>query len=340
MSWIQENKFVAGLGGVTAVLAGAIFYFGNSQGNQYDEKLEEYNSLKAENKKLLKAKPFPDAGNREAREENIAKYESTIEDVKNTFASFSAGELASISPEEFNNRRDQMEKKLLSAFTGAGTTLPEKTAFGFEKYATEAVKSNATATLGYQMGALDWLFSELAKVKPAELANIRRDELAVEKGVQAAPTPQRRGSSRGRRGPAAQEEKAYTLMPVELTFTASEASLREFLKAMVNSKEYFYSIRALRIRNEKQTPPNIKDAEFPPEDLGGGGNPFPGGMGLPEEGEDAGGGAVPVVEPGQRILKQVLGDEKLHVFIRFDVVLIKGSKGATEEGNAEEKPAP
>ena len=129
-------------------------------------------------------------------------------------------------------------------------------------------------------------------------------------------------------------------MPVELAFTTSEASLRDFLKAMVNSEKYFFSIRAVRLRNERQTPPSVKDADFP--DGGGGGgvgaatpagaDPF-GDFVIPGDdapegdgGDDVEAPAAAPVADGGRILKQVLGSEKLHVYISFDILLIKGKK--------------
>ena len=116
--------------------------------------------------------------------------------------------------------------------------------------------------------------------------------------------------------------------------------MRDFLQSMVNSKEYFFSIRALRIRNEKQTPPSVKDANFPANRVravvpgdDNEADPFAG-IALPgpdgDEVEiDPGVQAVPDPAPqlktnkGERILMQILGDEKIHVFIRFDVVYIQ-----------------
>lgn len=330
MNWIQENKFIAGIGGITLVLAGAIFYFGNSQGSQYEEKLSEYEDLKSKHNQLLKAKPFPDQNNLETKKANVASYETAIDDVKNTFIGFSVGELPNISPEEFSNQRVQMEKRLRDAFNQAGTTLPQQTGFGFDKYIAGSVKPDAAKILRFQMGALDWLLMELAKSKPAELNNIRRAELSIETG-QVSPPAQARNRNRksNRKRAEAELEKAYTLMPVELAFIATESSIRDFLKSMVNSKNYFYSIRALRIRNEKQIPPNEKDAGF----LAGetapaagpvGGDPFPG-IAFPDEDEEEGDQPQPqpTVPAGERILEQVLGDEKLHVFMRFDIVFIK-----------------
>ena len=340
MSWIQENKFVAGLGAATAVVGGVILFFGNSQGSAYDEKLAEYEDLRSKHTKLEKAKTYPNAGNLEKRKEGIKLYEKTIDEVRAYLVGYQKGKLPSPSPEEFSDTRVKMEKELRAAFEAVETTLPETCHFGFEKYQDVRAKATATARLNFQLGAMQWLLNELAEVKPQAILNIKRAELPVEAGQAAPPTraPRGRGGNRGgnhSKKPAT-DEKPYQLLPVELSFTASEASARDFLKEMVNSKEYFFSIRAIRIRNEKQTPPTIKDADFPAG--GGGGNgggilegddPF-GGLSFPDADEEVAADAEPVApQPkpeanGERILKQVLGDEKLHVYISFDILLIKG----------------
>lgn len=346
MSWIQENKFVAGLIGVTAVVGGVIIFYGSSQGSQYEDKLSEYDSLKATYRNLQKSIPYPSQGNLEVKRDNIAKYEEVINDVRNTFDGFQAGKMANISPEEFSNMRVKMEKELRAAFED-GTELPEGTAFGFEKYKDSAARSEATGMLKYELDAVQSLLADLAKASPSRVSSILRTQLDVETGRAAAPpepTSARNKRRGGRKAAAEPVKKAYELMPMEVSFTASESGVRQFLKAMVNSKEYFYAIRALRIRNEKQVPPGVKDADFPSGGAGsapadgpaGEEDPFAG-IVLPgdPEGGGEGEGSVPVPAPpdndvnkpatkeGERIIKRVLGAEELHVFIRFDIVFIK-----------------
>lgn len=349
MSWIQENKFVAGLVGVTVVVGGAILFYGSSQGSAYDQKMLEYEDLKSKHTSLEKAKPYPDAGNLKKRQDGIKQYTDVIDGVRNALIRYQPGKLDSLTPEQFSDAQVKMEKELRAVFEAAGTTLPNDCNFGFEKYANVQAKAGATAQLNYQLGAMQWLLGKLAEVKPQELANIKRAELPVEVD-RVAPAPPRRGGRAGGKGRAQTSKQAvvsgkpYQLMPVELAFTTSEASLRDFLKALVNSEKYFFSIRAVRLRNERQTPPTIKDANFPDGGGGGGGgaakpvgaDPF-GGIVFPEddapEGDEGGDGEAPEPAPapapvadGGRILKQVLGSEKLHVYISFDILLIKGRK--------------
>ena len=353
MSWIQENKFVDGLAGVTAVIGGAILYFGNAQGNAYDEKMLEFDGLKSEHTKLAKAKPYPDSKNLKTREGLIKQYGDVIGNMRKALIGYQPGKLEKLTPVQFSDAQIKMQTELRAAFGAAETTLPENCGFGFEKYATIQAKATATARLNFQLNAMQWALNKLAESKPAALINIRREDLAVESGAVATTSPVRRGrpGQNRRGGPrgAAADDNAYVLMPVELAFTTTEASLRDFLKEMANSKEYYYAIRAIRIRNEKQTPPTIKDADFHDGGGGGGGggaavtpdDPF-GGIVLPDEGGDGDdpeeAPAPKPVADGERILQQVLGKEKLNVYMTFDVLLIKGDRAAKSDPDSDSDP--
>lgn len=347
---MKENKFVAGLVGFTAVVGGVIFVYGNSQGDAFDEKMLEYEDLKNKHTLLQKSKPYPDAVNLKKRQRGVNQYTDVIDAVRSALVRYQPGKLASLTPEQFSDAQVKVGKMLRADFEAAGTTLPDGCKFGFEKYAKVQAKAGATAQLNYQLGAMQWLLGQLAEVKPEELVNIKRAELPVETAA-GTPAPSGRGGragsrSRGRASKSgAASEKPYQLMPVELSFTATEASVRDFLKSMVNSEDYFFSIRALRVRNERQTPPTKKDANFP--EIRGGGAPFQpaganpfAGIAFPDD-ADEGDGQVPAPAPapapsveGQHILKQVLGSEKLHVYISFDILLIKGAAAGAEASSA------
>ncbi|GEM_PF-811389 len=344
MSWIQENKFVAGLAGVTTVITVAILYVGLSQGGAYDEKLEHYQDLKGQYATLEKSKPYPSSENLSDREEGIEEYENTIKDVRTLVLGYRPEKLEKMTPEQFKDIQVKMDTDLRKLFTNAGTKLPDDCLFGFEKYSASAVKAGATAKLHYELGAIQWMLAKLAEVQPDAIANIRRVELPEESGKVAVVEPEprtRKGRAKGPvRGNNNQKAagRAYELMPMEISFTASEASVRKFLLALVNSKEYFYAIRGVRVLNESQAAPNQRDASFPVENVVEGNDLFSGldgendqGEGLFGEDESEGGAeAVAVKEPekaavpaGELILKQVLGKEKLNVFLCLDIVLIE-----------------
>ncbi len=359
MSWIQENKFVAGLAGVTAVVTVAVLYVGLSQGGAYDEKLEQYQDLKGQYATLEKSKPYPSAENQSDREEGIEEYASTISDVRKLVLGYRPEKLEKMTPEQFKDIQVKMDTDLHELFTKAGTELPDDCLFGFEEYSASAVKAGATAKLYYELGAIQWMLTKLADVKPDAISNIRRVELPEESGkvVVAEPQPRRKGRARSAaRGNDNQKAagRAYELMPMEISFTASESAVREFVVALVNSKKYFYSIRGVRILSEKQSAPNQRDASFPIEKAAGGNDLFSGldgfvdeadaeedilGEGEAEVGEDSPvleAPAEPAAQPGELTLKQVLGNEKLHVHLCLDIVLIEKKTGSQpKQGRSE-----
>ena len=337
MSWIQENKFVAGLIGVTAIIGGGIVYFGLSQGGAYAEKLESYEELKGQYASLEKTVPYPSQENLDSRERGIAQYGKSIEEVSAKLNAYGPESMKKLSPEQFNDARVKVSNDLRKAFAAGETELPAGTEFGFEKYASASAKSATTPKLAYQLGATEWLLTKLAAVKPSALNNINRLPLDVETG-NAEEDVENQKPRRGRGKEVTMDVKPYETMPMELSFTANEASVRDFLKEMVSSEDYFYAIRALRIRNEQQSAPSEKDANFPQvtsaAPLTGGASasaadPFAGFN--PGSSASAGDAAVeaadtPEPEPikvSERILKQVLGNEELEVHVVFDVLLFK-----------------
>ena len=354
MDWIQENKFVSGLLAATILFAGGIFYHGYSEGDDFKANMAQYGDLRSRYGILIAAKPYPNQQNLQAREQVIQEYEAVIEEVRDAFYEYKPDKLPKPTPGEFSDARIKMQAELRKAFNKTETSLPEGFGFGFEKYAKIQAAPYATSKLNYQLGAIQWLLEKLAENEPKAIINIRRELLDVEKGPPPAPSTKKNAR---RRNQAAnpEDEIIFEVMPVELAFTASEASMRNFLKEMANSKGYLYALRSLRIRNEKQNAPSPKDAAFqdkkPNNDDAGffapEENDVFGGFSLPdidsEEGvniadiERSDAQIGPRIEPmsnDEHIIKQVMGDEKINIHINFDILLIKGEKSPEKKNDA------
>jgi hypothetical protein len=354
MDWIQENKFVSGLLAATILFTGGIFYHGYSEGDDFKANMAQYGQLRSRYDTLISAKPYPNLQNLKEREQVIQEYEAVIEEVRDAFYEYKPDKLPKPTPGEFSDARIKMQAELRKAFNKTETSLPEGCGFGFEKYAKIQAAPYATSKLNYQLGALQWLLEKLAENEPKAIINIRRELLDVEKGPPPAPSTKKNAR---RRNQAAnpEDEIIFEVMPVELAFTASEASMRNFLKEMANSKGYLYALRSLRIRNEKQNAPSPKDAAFQdkkpanddvgffaPEE-----NDVFGGFSLPDVDSEEGANIAdiersdaqigPRIEPmsnDEHIIKQVMGDEKINIHINFDILLIKGEKSPEKKNDA------
>lgn len=337
MSWINDNKFVAALIGVTAVVSGGILFFGFSQSGEYEEKLGVYEELKGDLLKVSKFKPYPDAEGLAVREKGIAEYEKTINSVSSAFQDYMPGEMKSLTPEEFSDARVSMEKKLKSTFAEAGIKVPPRCNFGFEKYAKVQADAKATSKLNFQLKAVESLLAGLVESKPDTLLNLKRSMLPIEEASVGAsnrgarPSRSARNSRANRSNRARKDESSYQRLPMELAFTGSEASVCKFLRDMIASEDYFYNINLLRIKNEKQKAPSQSDIGFQDDSTVGdvsGGN-FSEFFDDNEEGDGAE-VALSNKKSGAEIAKQILGNELLHVHLVFDVILIKAPNSEKE----------
>ena len=65
MSWIQENKFTAGVLGAAVVVSGVLFYLGYSARSEAETIRESANAAVSETNGLKRKKPFPSSDNKQ-----------------------------------------------------------------------------------------------------------------------------------------------------------------------------------------------------------------------------------------------------------------------------------
>lgn len=315
MSWINDNKFMVGLGGGT--LAGAILlYVVGSQGSKsYDVAKEQYDAAATEASGYEKLPLYPRTENKDGKSKALGEYRQAVESIQNQFAPFLPKEIKNVTPQEFTNHLLAANTEVRKAFEESGTTVPEPFFVGFEKYRTSLAPGNATGILDYQLGAVKNLMLALAKAKPSELKNLYRPLLPEDDGQAYTP-------------PATLTARP---LPLEITFTGTEKSAREFLSTIVKPDNQYFVVRSLRVTNVKKDPPRAADAQFDkpaakPAEAGGGA--FGGAFVLP--GDEPAAAATPATPAApadtpkaadsSRILSQVLGNEQVHVFLRLDLL--------------------
>jgi hypothetical protein len=315
MSWIQDNKFLVGLGGGTLVSAALLVFFGLKGSTRYDEALERFVAAADEASSFEKLALYPKVANRDGKTKALADYRQSLDTLQKSFEPFRPGEIKNITPQEFTNNLLAANTEIRKAFEESGTTVPEPFFVGFEGYKTALAPGKITGILDYQLGSIKSLMLTLAKAKPTALRNFHRPALPEEENQNFAPG-----------GAAARS------FPLEITFTGPEASLRDFLTSIVGYDDRFVVVRVMRVTNEKKDPPRAADAKFDKpvaEKPAGNDSPFGGGFVLPGDEPAAGTAPAAPTAPAvdsSRILAQVLGDEQVNVFIRLDVLQFLPSK--------------
>jgi hypothetical protein len=314
MSWFQENKFAASLGGATIAASALLFYAGSKGSSRYDAAKEEFDMALEEAARYEKSALYPKPENRDGKNKALTDYRSSIEELRASFDSFRPGEISNISPQEFTTRLQKASSEVVAAFEEAGTKLPPDFFLGFEPYKAALAQGGATGMLDLQLKALRDILLELAAAGPSELKNLHRAKLPEEDGKEYKPG----------------DGAVARALPMELIFRASEPAARKFLNAVTDTSKHFTVVRAVRIANDKNVPPRSADAKFeqPRAAAAPSNDPFAGGgFVLPtEEGAEAATPAAAATPPpaapsdSSRNLGQVLGNEELTIVLRMDVM--------------------
>ncbi len=325
MSWIQENRFAAGLGGITAVAAAGLVAWGLSAGKKYNQAKEEYATAAAAVSSMKGGSLYPDDDNRAGKKKAVQEFEESVQELQGLFKPFAAPTPPNIEPDAFTENLAKGKEEIAKAFADAGTEVPGEFFLGYETFTNSPARKEATGILTYQMEAARELMTKLAAAAPAKLLNIHRPPLEEESGKTFDP-----------------KGKTYRALPLEISFYGNEASLRSFLSSLDDSGKYYFVVRSIRVTNEKQTAPTAADGNFKKEEEaapegGGGGDPFGGAGGFvlpgeeeaPAEGDKPAEGEAPADEApaeepeaasDEKILQDVLGAEKINVFLRIDVL--------------------
>lgn len=361
MSWIQENKFTAALAGVTVVGSAALLYFAIQKSGDAEDFRSQAKKMATTELKLKQGVPFPDMENMELKQENVRDFHDMAQALQDQLVAYRPGDLTDFSSSQFGEHLNKFKSTLDAAFEEGEAKVPQGTYYGFEDYSSRQPAESATGELKYELDAFQWMLGELAKTGDVELLKVLRSPIAAEKS-------EAHNANHGRGKNAKKDDSVYQGQGLELSFRGSEAQLQQFLQAVANSKQYFFAIRSIRVINEKTTGPNRSDVKFeapaPQADgfgaFGGdatGGFAF-GGDAAADGGEAATGEdtaadatgeaaaddaaveipAQPVADPASddtRILKPILGDEKVNAYLQMELLIFKpkgGKDGVTIPG--------
>ncbi|NNC88971.1 MAG: hypothetical protein HKN82_10985 [Akkermansiaceae bacterium] len=328
MDWIKENKAVAGLGIVTLLVAGGLYFLGSSWASKQEEALLAFEDNRNQLQRLESQAPYPDKAHLDETRKKVTEYRGRVEGLQKSLLTFRPKSFEKIPPADFSNRLNDANGKVKALYTERGIEFPDDWQLGFESYTGAPPEAEATAFLNYELEAMVWLYTQLAQAGPAALLNVVRQPLPVEEGK-----PMDGGK----------DAAPYFSLPIELTFRGREAAVRRFIAGLVDSDAYFFTIRSIRIQNDKfESVPEKDDVEFKEAPAA---SPFGGAFDnfvvpddlapVPEEGAPAEGEAAPAEEAvppppeeeagGERVLGQVLGAEQLNVHLELELLLFRGN---------------
>ncbi len=330
MTWFKENKFLAGLLTITVLLAALIIFFGLKAGSSLEEVQAQIASKEASLKKDKSLNPFPTPDNAKAKEESLKAVIAKANETRGKLLAFRPEKMENVPGKDFSANLTSTVDRVKDLFP-QDKALPSGFNLGFEKYSGSLPPEEATGILTYQLGAMEYLLTQLAECGVKEVENLYREKVPAESGDKwpgepgakraPRPKPAPRGAPRPPKFKSDSLPSVAHRMPVELSFRAPEPAVREFLTRIANSDQYFFETRIARVLNPSQIPSAGKAASAakPTSDFGDGPIVIEG----DEPSED---------EPVEsvKILDKVSGGDELVVFLRADLLLFIEEKTLPE----------
>jgi hypothetical protein len=335
----KEKRFISILAGITVVCVGGLYFFASKGSSRFDAAKQQFDAVDSEIKSMEGLPVYPTEKNLALKEAELKTYSANAEELSKKLQALRPANLENTDPQAFTDLLVKTADASIKAYQTAGLSsegdnpsLPKGFYLGFEAYTSTPAQKDSTGIMTYQLGAISELNAVLAASKPSALLNFRREALPEEKNEAYKPTP----------------GVPYRALPIEVAFAGPESALRAFINGIQSSKQHYFVIRSMRVRNDKQEGPKASDAQFEAPAKEGADAGAPGGgifdsgaaFVLPGESapaapaEAAAAAAPAAAEPekaedapadSSRILQQVLGQEDVNAFFRIDIILFDGA---------------
>lgn len=353
MNWIRENKFLTGFLAVLIVGAVVLGYLLYSAMGENAEVQDRYTAQAAELHRLQTLAPYPSEANLKTMREQKQEVTDAATSLHKTLSEIQLPPQAMTATQFQDTLRTAVSGVAAKAKTN-NAKLPDKFYLGFDTYQNSLPPERAAAALGSQLRAIELAVNLLLDAKVDSVNALQRTPLPDEGGAGASAgaaaetrgagpgAANRGGEQRRQGGPQAASHSLVNKVPFEIEFTADQNRFRKFVNDLVTSKQQFYILRTITVKNQNPTPPPrfVPTAETPEEPaVAMPAVPAPSAAaqhapGTPGAAAAPGAAPAPGASPAETAgaLKFIVGTEKLDVAMRVEIVSF--APQAAEPGGA------
>ncbi len=250
MSWFHENRFLGGfLILVSACTVVALWFLLSAKGD-WDDAVNGFDLTAAELSRLERLAPYPSDENLRNMKSEAADYATALEGLKGELKSHALPP-SPMAPNEFQSRLRLAVAAVAEKARANKVRLPERFHLGFDEFASALPNEVAASLLGRELAQIEWLLNTLFEARVDALTSFHRIPLPEEQGTTALPN-----STPASRGPGASASpRVLERNVVEATFVSTPAAARKVLNQIAATKEQFFVVRLLHVRNEKDKGP-------------------------------------------------------------------------------------
>ena len=335
MSWVSQNKFLTGFGGVVLVGAGVLGYLTWSAMGKYETAVGQFDSAVSALKSTEGSKPSPNEANLKelvAQEQEVSdKADALQKDLKSHVL-----ETKPLTKEKFQDDLKDTVGRVSAKALERNVVLgdkQEKFYMGYAKYQSAPPDDAAAPALGRQLRAIELIMGALINDSGGgiELKELKREELPEERGVTRAKSSDQSGKKKEKAGKdSAGDGSGHRLVEksaVTVKFLGPDKALRQVMNAIAAHKQQFFIIRSVSVQNEKMESPQklssasplnpptpVEDPTKPPEAA-----PAPG---TPPTAAVAPAAPAPQAAPAapQGSLQYAFGTEKVEASLEIEIL--------------------
>ncbi|MEI6073260.1 MAG: Amuc_1100 family pilus-like protein [Verrucomicrobiae bacterium] len=237
MNWFTKNSFLAGLGAVTLVGAGALGYLISQAALTYSASSEAYTAAVAKLHGLQNKVPFPSEANCKAIKTGLDDYSARIEALQSQLAKMEVPLDEKITPQQFQDGLRTAVNDIRAKAEAENVKLPEKFYFGFDQYQAQVPTEQASPALFRQFRVIQSLVTRLVDFKVSSVDSIVRPPLPEE-----GPPPKKG------------EVPVVKRFAFDISFTAEQGKFRAVFNSLLGS-DPFLIVRSLEIKNTNPQAP-------------------------------------------------------------------------------------
>ena len=272
MNWLQPDRFLGAffsLFGLTTLLALWFLVHEKTAAQRVEARLE---ATVNELARLRRNRPFPNEENLRTTRAQIDSYRASLLVLETELKSRMFPRVP-LQPNEFQAQLRLAVNDVAEHAASAKVQLPANFHLGFDQYATSLPNSEAAPRLGRQLRAIEWVVNTIIDAHADSLGGLSRAPLPEEKSaVSTIPRPGTGVVRPTKR--AAAKEKIVDSATIDLTFSGSPAAIRRVINQIAATKDQFYVLRTLVVKNQvdkgpRRGGPEGAPAPAPPPDFPG-----------------------------------------------------------------------
>lgn len=267
MSWLSENKFLAGFGAVMLAGVGTLGWLTWSAMGKYDTSLTAYDEAATKLKGLQEEKPALKDGHLKEllsqKAEHNTKIGALLDILKKRVLPMPAAE---VDPAQFQDRLKVSVGQFSGKAAQSKIELPKGGFYlGFESYQKSPPTKQAATALSRQLQAVELLMEVLnqSAIQSGgfEITEFRRGNVPEEVPAKPAENAKPSGSDKA----AAAEQSPIKRQSLHLKLKSSDETLRQILNGLANHRQQIFVIRNASIQNtQMDSPPRVLASSLPP----------------------------------------------------------------------------